>query len=65
MTRWWRSHSVRVQLTLWAYVAAMVVVLAVYAAAVLASVSRSLSDSLNQRLRDDFQWAAAMVDQRP
>jgi heavy metal sensor kinase len=64
MTRWWRSHSVRVQLTLW-YVAAMVVVLAVYAAAVFASVSRSLSDSLNQRLRDDFQWAAAMVDQRP
>jgi heavy metal sensor kinase len=64
MTRWWRSHSVRVQLTLWC-VAAMVVVLAVYAAAVFASVSRSLSDSLNQRLRDDFQWAAAMVDQRP
>jgi heavy metal sensor kinase len=64
MTRWWRSHSVRVQLTLW-YVVAMIVVLAVYAAAVFASVSRSLSDSLNQRLRDDFQWAAAMVDQRP
>ena len=33
MIRWWRSHSVRVQLTLW-YVAAMIVVLAVYAAAV-------------------------------
>jgi heavy metal sensor kinase len=62
--RWWRSHGVRVQLTLW-YVVAMIVVLAVYAAAVLASVNRSLSDSLNQRLRGDFQWAAAMVDQRP
>jgi heavy metal sensor kinase len=64
VTRWWRSHGVRVQLTLW-YVVAMVVVLAVYAAAVFASVSRSLSDSLDQSLRGDFQWAAAMVDQRP
>ncbi len=64
MIRWWRSHSVRVQLTLW-YVAAMVVVLAVYAAAVFVSVSRGLSDSLNQRLRGDFQWEAALVDQRP
>jgi heavy metal sensor kinase len=64
MTRWWRSHSVRVQLTLW-YVAAMIVVLAVYAAAVFVSVSRGLSDSLNQRLRGDFQWEAALVDQRP
>ena len=64
MTRWWRSHSVRVQLTLW-YAAAMIVVLGLYAAAVFASVSRSMSDSLDQRLRSDFQWAAAMVDQRP
>ena len=45
MTRWWRSHSVRVQLTLW-YAAAMIVVLGLYAAAVFASVSRSMSDSL-------------------
>ena len=29
MSRWWRSHSVRVRLTLW-YVAAMMVILAVY-----------------------------------
>ena len=64
MTRWWRSHSVRVQLTLW-YAAAMIVVLALYAAAVFESVSRSMSDSLNQRLRSDFWWAAATVDQRP
>ena len=64
MRRWWRSHSVRVQLTLW-YAAAMIVVLGLYAAAVFASVSRSMSDSLDQRLRSDFWWAAAMVDQRP
>jgi len=64
VTRWWRSHSVRVQLTLW-YAAAMIVVLALYAAAVYASVSRSMSDSLNQRLRSDFWWAAATVDQGP
>ena len=64
MTRWWRSHSVRVQLTLW-YAAAMIVVLGLYAAVVFASVNRSMSDSLNQRLRGDFQWAAANVDQRP
>jgi len=64
VTRWWRSHSVRVQLTLW-YAAAMIVVLGLYAAAVFASVSRSMSDSLNQRLRSDFWWAAATVDQRP
>jgi heavy metal sensor kinase len=64
VTRWWRSHSVRVQLTVW-YAAAMIVVLGVYAAAVFASVSRSMSDSLDQRLRSDFWWAAATVDQRP
>jgi hypothetical protein len=52
VTRWWRSHSVRVQLTLW-YAAAMIVVLGLYAAAVFASVSRSMSDSLDQRLRGE------------
>src|SRR5262249_25578523 len=64
MTRWWRSHSVRVRLTL-SFVTVMFVVLGVYAAAVYASVSRSLSGSLNQRLRGDIWWAAAMVDQKP
>ncbi len=64
MTRWWRSHSVRVQLTLW-YVAVMVVVLGVYAAAVFAFVRRSVADTLDQRLRGDFQLAAAMVDRAP
>ena len=42
MRRWWRSHNVRVRLTLW-YVAAMVVVLAVYAGVVFTFVSRSAS----------------------
>lgn len=61
---WWRSHSVRVRLTLW-YVAVMVVVLAVYAVGVYTFVSRSVSQSLNDRLRADFFWAAATVDEGP
>jgi heavy metal sensor kinase len=52
------------RLTLW-YVAAMVVVLGVYAVLVFAFVRNSASDALDQRLRGDFQWAAAMVDQTP
>ena len=64
MRRWWRSHNVRVRLTLW-YVAAMVVVLGVYAGAVFAFVSRNASDALDRRTRSDFQWAAAMVDETP
>ena len=64
MTRWWRSHSVRVRLTLW-YLAAMVVVLAMYAAVVFVFVSRNASETLNSRLRGDFQWASAMVEQTP
>ena len=64
MRRWWRSHSVRVQLTLW-YVGAMMLVLAVYAAAMLVYVSRSASAALVQQLRGDFQLAAAMIEQTP
>ena len=64
MRRWWRSHSVRVQLTVW-YVAAMTLVLAVYAGAILAYVGRSASQALNQQLRTDFQWATVMVEQTP
>ena len=64
MRTWWRSHSVRVQLTLW-YVAAMLLVLAVYAAAILVYVSRSASAALSQQLRGDFQFAAAMIEQTP
>ena len=62
--RWWHSHNVRMRLTVW-YVAAMVVVLAVYAGAIYTFVSRSVSESLDQRLRADFFWAAATVDQEP
>ena len=64
MTRWWRSHSVRVRLTLW-YVAVMIVVLGVYAFGVYTFVSRSVSEALDQRLRADFYWAAATVDEGP
>jgi heavy metal sensor kinase len=64
VTRWWRSHSVRVRLTLW-YVAVMVVVLGVYAVGVYAFVSRSVSQALDDRLRADFYWAAATVDEGP
>jgi heavy metal sensor kinase len=64
VTHWWRSHSVRLRLTLW-YVAAMVVVLGVYAALVFVFVSRNASVALDARLRGDFQWASAMIDQTP
>jgi len=55
--RWWRSHSVRLRLTMW-YVAAMVVVLGVYVFGVYIFVSRNVSDSLDDRLRADFYWAS-------
>jgi len=60
VTRWWRSHSVRVRLTL-SYLGAMVVMLGVYAFAVYGFVSRSASESLDQQLRRDFGWASASV----
>jgi heavy metal sensor kinase len=64
VTRWWRSHNVRVRLTLW-YLTAMVVVLAVYAGVVFTFVSRNVSETLNRQIRGDFQWATAMVDETP
>jgi heavy metal sensor kinase len=60
VTRWWRSHSVRVRLTLW-HLGAMAIVLGVYVFAVYAFVSRSVSESLDQQLRRDFGWASASV----
>jgi heavy metal sensor kinase len=60
MRRWWRSHSVRVRLTLW-YVAAMILVLGVYAAVIVFFVSRNASQSLEGQLRRDFQLAAATI----
>jgi len=62
--RWWRSHSVRLRLTMW-YVAAMMVVLGVYVFGVYTFVSRNVSESLDERLRADFYWAAATVDEGP
>ena len=64
MIRWWRSHTIRVQLTL-VYVAAMIIVLAVYAAVILAYVNRSASIALDQQLRGDFQLASAMIESTP
>jgi hypothetical protein len=62
MMRWWRSHSVRVRLTLW-FVATMVAVLGVYAAAIVTFVSRNASQALDQQIRRDFQWVAATIYQ--
>ena len=49
MIRWWRSHNVRVRLTVW-YVVAMLVVLGVYTTAVVAFLSRKhpLRDGLTR-----------------
>ena len=58
--RWWRSHSVRVRLTLW-YVVAMVVVLGVYVGGVYVFVSRSVSEALDRQLRQDFNWVYASL----
>jgi heavy metal sensor kinase len=61
MTRWWRSHSVRMRLTLW-HAAVMIVVLSVYAVVIYTYVSRSASESLNQQLRNDIWVAINTVD---
>ena len=61
---WWRSHSLRISLTLW-NVAAMILLLAVYAGGVYLFVSRNASASLDEEIRHDYQWAAAMADQQP
>jgi heavy metal sensor kinase len=61
VTRWWRSHTVRVRLTLW-YVAAMILVLGAYVFVVYAFVSRNSLQNLDQQLRRDSQWTAATVD---
>ena len=60
MTGWWRSHSVRMRLTVW-YVGAMVAVLGVYAFAVYAFVARSVSDSLDEQLRNDLFWVVSSL----
>jgi hypothetical protein len=59
-----RPNSVRVRLTFW-YVGVMVVVLCVYAALVYAFVSDNSTRLLDERLHEDFDWAADMLAQRP
>lgn len=61
MTRWWRSHSLRVRLTLW-YVGTMVAVLALYVAVVYSFLRQNMIDTLDEQLRRDFAWASATVD---
>lgn len=64
MNTWWRAHNLRVRLTIW-HVAVVVVVLAAYVLVVYAFVSRNASESLDRRLRADFYWAAAAVEDGP
>jgi len=59
--RWWRSHNLRMRLTLW-HGAAMVIVLVVYMAVIFTVVSRSASQSLNQQIQSDFVFTSSLVD---
>jgi heavy metal sensor kinase len=63
-TGWWRSHNVRVRLTLW-YLAVMIVVLAVYAAAVTTVVTRTVREALDEQLRHEFNWVVASIYRTP
>lgn len=60
MSRWWRSHSLRMRLTLW-HVAAMVTVLGVYIVVVVAVVSRSASAALDRQILGDFWFTANLI----
>lgn len=61
MTRWWRSHSLRVRLTIW-YAGTMVIVLGVYVAIVYSFLRQDMIDALDEQLRRDYAWASATVD---
>jgi hypothetical protein len=61
---WWRSHSVRVRLTLW-NIAAMLIVLGVYVFAVNRVVTRSVREALDEELRREFPWVAASIYRTP
>ena len=60
MIRWWRSHNLRMRLTLW-HGAAMVIVLTVYMTAIYTVVSRSASQALNQQIQSDFIFTSSLV----
>ena len=61
MRRWWRSHNLRMRLTLW-HGAVMVIVLAVYMSVIYTVVSRSASQALNQQIQTDFTFTSSLVD---
>jgi heavy metal sensor kinase len=64
MTGWWRSHSVRMRLTL-LHAAALLVVLVVYVVAIYLVVSRRASEALDAQIRSDYPLAIAVIDQTP
>jgi heavy metal sensor kinase len=64
VNRWWRSHSLRMRLTLW-HGAAMMIVLGVYMAVIYAVVSRSASHALDEQIRSDFWITANLVFREP
>jgi len=57
-----RPRSVRMRLT-FAYLAAMLAVLAAYAVVVYVSVQGSMSQALDDKLRADFQWPKNMMSE--
>src|SRR5436190_20022878 len=59
-----RARTLRTSLTLW-HMSALLIVLMAYAVVVFVFVRRNLSTALDERLRDDFEWAAAMADINP
>jgi heavy metal sensor kinase len=61
MKTWWRSHSLRMRLTL-GHVAAMVIVLGVYMTVIYVVVSNGASQALNQQIRSEYLQAASIVD---
>ena len=61
MKNWWRSHSLRMRLTL-GHVAAMVIVLGVYMTAIYIVVTNGASQALNQQIRWEFTSIASVVD---
>ena len=63
MKGWWRSHSVRMRLTL-GHVAAMFVILCVYASVIYVEVSRRASDALDRQIEQDFSFATAVFDRQ-
>jgi len=64
VSSWWRSHSLRMRLTLW-HVAAMVIVLAVYMTAIYVVVANGASRALDEQIRHDFVQAASIIDREP